>query len=142
MNRFALLDPLARRLLRGEFVVDEFGPFLLRKKKNKTELLQHSHEDSSLRLVQVKMAISRLHTVLETFKRALRFFVFAAFGWCVSLLTFKSPDFLPQALVLSGDGGTVLQLEQVGSKHVKSPLTKKKSFFWITTTELKMCWLR
>lgn len=31
-----------------------------------------SSEESSLRLVQVKMAISRLHTVLETFNRSLR----------------------------------------------------------------------
>jgi hypothetical protein len=58
------------------------------------ELVLNSNEDSSLRLVQVKMAISRLHTVLDTFKRAI------------------SPERLPQDLVLTGDQSTVEKREK------------------------------
>ncbi len=50
-NRLALLDPLARRLLR--------------------ELVSSANEDSSLRLIPVKTAISRFHTSLVAYKRAL-----------------------------------------------------------------------
>ena len=50
-NRLALLDPLARRLLR--------------------ELVSSANEDSSLRLIPVKTAISRFHTALVAYKRAL-----------------------------------------------------------------------
>ncbi len=50
-NRLALLDPLARRLLR--------------------ELIASSKEESSLRLIPVKTAISHFHTALVGYRRAL-----------------------------------------------------------------------